>query len=128
MDVTTAPITWTADAPTLVARIQAALDAALDTTVANLSVATIDGTVNLPANTRLTLAGVVDDNAAANFVGGSDLTIMGGGELVLSGANTYLGTTNVTQGVLVVENDLALGGTGIADVQTITVTGALRSP
>ena len=44
--------------------------------------------------------------------------------LELAGANTYRGTTYVNQGVLVVANSQALGGTGNAEVQTVTLSGA----
>jgi autotransporter-associated beta strand protein len=55
---------------------------------------------------------------------GSDLTLSGGGDLALAGTNTYRGTTYVNQGTLDILNSQALGGTGVAAVQTITFGGA----
>jgi autotransporter-associated beta strand protein len=80
-------------------------------------------TFNVPANTRLTFGGPIDD-AGNPSVDGSDLTLTGGGELFLSGANTYRGTTFVNQGVLTVANNSALGATAHAAMQTVTLTGA----
>jgi autotransporter-associated beta strand protein len=53
----------------------------------------------------------------------SNLTITGGGEVDLDGANTYSGTTYVQQGVLSVGNGAALGTSGIPEIQTLTLTG-----
>jgi autotransporter-associated beta strand protein len=46
------------------------------------------------------------------------------GELALTGQNTFRGTTFVNQGALDVENGQALGGIGVAETQTITLSGA----
>ena len=74
------------------------------------------------ANSRLILAGPIDDanNPAA---GGSDIIVEGGGVLELAGVNTFRGTTFVNEGVLIVANGQALGGTGSSEVQTVTLTG-----
>ncbi len=79
-------------------------------------------TIFVPTNSRLTFAGVVDDatNTAAS---GSDINFTGGGELDISGTNTYRGSTYVKQGVLVLENSQGLGSTPISQVETVTVTG-----
>ena len=45
-------------------------------------------------------------------------------ELDLVGSNTYRGTTYVNQGNLVVANSQALGGTGVAGVQAVTLGGS----
>jgi autotransporter-associated beta strand protein len=74
-------------------------------------------------DSRVTLYSSIDD-APNPTAGGSDLTLTGGGELDLGGSNTYRGTTWVNQGVLTVENSQALGGSGVAAVQTLTLTGA----
>ena len=55
----------------------------------------------------------------------ADLTVAGGGELVLNGADTYRGTTYVNQGTLTVANSLALGATGSSAAQTITLTNPI---
>src|SRR5262249_16896491 len=39
----------------------------------------------------------------------NNLTKVGGGNLILSGPNTYGGTTEIQQGILVVHNPMALG-------------------
>jgi autotransporter-associated beta strand protein len=80
-------------------------------------------TFNIQPNARLNIFGTVDDipNILAS---GSDLTLAGGGILALAGSNTYRGTTFVNQGTLQIQNGQALGGTGVAAVQTITVGGA----
>src|SRR4029077_16802596 len=55
----------------------------------------------------------------------ADISIAGGGELNLAGSNTYRGTTYVNQGMVTIRNDTALGNGSIAQVQTITLTGAV---
>jgi autotransporter-associated beta strand protein len=80
----------------------------------------VSSKINVPLNARLTVGGAIDDAADP----GSELTKVGGGELALAGASTYVGTTLVSQGTLLVENSQALGGTGIADMQTLILTGS----
>ncbi|NBV86424.1 MAG: hypothetical protein EBS01_09225, partial [Verrucomicrobia bacterium] len=65
----------------------------------------------------LTLSGVI----AGNY----PLTIAGQGTLVLTGSNTYSGVTNVSSGVLNVQNALALGGT-VASLITVNTGAALE--
>ena len=60
------------------------------------------GVFQVDANT-LTLSGVID--------GGGALTKSGAGTLTLSGANIYTGATNVSAGVLNIQNATALGTT-----------------
>ena len=82
-----------------------------------------NSTISVPNGSRLTLYGPIDD--ATNPSGsGSSLTLIGGGVLQLVGSNTYRGTTFVSQGTLVVANGDALGGTGVSEVQTLTLSGA----
>ncbi len=80
-------------------------------------------TFNIPLGARLTVNGIIDDTGNASS-SGSDLTLTGGGELDLAGANTYRGTTYVNQGVLTLQNGQALGGGAIAEQQSVTLTGA----
>jgi autotransporter-associated beta strand protein len=58
------------------------------------------------AAATLTIVGTIGDVSAT---GASHLTKIGQGNVVFSGANTYGGTTEVQQGVLVVDNAQALG-------------------
>jgi autotransporter-associated beta strand protein len=81
------------------------------------------GSTAAPVSSRLIINGVVDDNANAS-ADGSSLTLTGGGGLELTGADTYRGTTYVTQGVLTAENSQALGGPGLSPVQTVGLTAA----
>ena len=50
--------------------------------------------------------------------------VIGGGELGVTGNNTYRGTTVVSQGVLTLGNDGALGTAVTSQVQTITLGAA----
>ena len=64
---------------------------------------------------------------ASGIIAGTtkDLTKVGTGTLVLSGANTYTGTTAVSAGTLQITNAAALGGvvTTVADGASLRVTG-----
>ena len=65
------------------------------------------------AGSQLTLGGVISETGGAKI-----LAKTGDGTLVLSGANTYTGLTNVTAGTLVAANNSALGTTaGATSVQ-----------
>jgi autotransporter-associated beta strand protein len=68
---------------------------------------------NQSAAASLDIYGVVNDQAAANgsYPLTNALTKSGDGTLVLSGSNTYGGLTTVAQGVILVDNPQALGGT-----------------
>src|SRR6185295_6267201 len=62
-------------------------------------------TIKVPQNSRLTIAGVIDDPSAA-----SSLTIAGGGKLVLAGNNTYRGGIIIAVGSIVnIQSSTALG-------------------
>ncbi len=74
-----------------------------------------------PGTTRLTLSGTVSDTGTVEYPGGLDLTTIGGGELTLSGSNTYLGTTVLSSGVITVANDQALGNIGNSGEQTLAL-------
>jgi fibronectin-binding autotransporter adhesin len=71
------------------------------------------GVVNVGAGITATLSGVVS--------GPGDLTKAGVGVLTLTGSNAYTGTTTVSAGTLVVDNDAALG---TADGDTVVESGA----
>ncbi len=82
--------------------------------------------IDVQANSRLNLYGAIDD--APNLgPTGSGITKIGTGELVLSGSSTFRGTTSVNSGILTVANGQALGATGSAEVQSVTVSGASGS-
>ena len=75
-----------------------------------------DTTIDVADHSRLTLYGPIDDDSNLS-PSGSSLTVgqIGSGdtgELVLSGNNTYRGTTYVKQGILTITNGKALGGIG----------------
>ena len=81
------------------------------------------GTLDVNSGTTLTYGGII--------AGTGSLTKADSGTLVLSGANTYTGTTSISAGVLNIQNNAALGAGG-ATVATgaalqmqnnITVTG-----
>jgi autotransporter-associated beta strand protein len=71
-----------------------------------------DGLISLGANNltvgsnnlRTTFSGVIQDGGLAGGAGGSLTKIGGGGNLTLSGANTYTGGTTITAGTLFVTN------------------------
>ena len=87
----------------------------LGETVASL--AGIGGAVDSAGAAILVSGG---DNTSTNFAGSVNglvaLTKIGTGNLTLSGANAYLGVTNVNAGVLTADNNLALGAVGGATI------------
>jgi len=94
------------------------------------------GFPNTPASNDQYDAQAIDNGysvASLNIVGtvsdqipGADWTLdkVSLGDVILSGSNTFGGSAIIEQGALVVDNPLALGGTGVADVQQIQLTGA----
>jgi autotransporter-associated beta strand protein len=79
-------------------------------------------TIDVEANSRLTLYGPIDD-AANPLATGSDLTKVGTGELNLAGTNTYRGHTFVSQGIVAVQSGQALGTTAVPEIQKINLPG-----
>lgn len=79
----------------------------------------ISPAIGVDADTRLRLTGLVASNSS------SGLTKVGLGELRLSGANSYPGSTTVSAGVLLVSNSSSLGagpaGTLVLDGATLEV-------
>ena len=91
-------------------------------TLANNTTITTDTNPELPASesaARLVISGSIGDDYPASPP--ANLTILGGGEVDLDGANTYAGMTYVQQGVVSLGNAQALGGAGIAAVQTLAL-------
>jgi autotransporter-associated beta strand protein len=110
-------------------RVQLSGNGALET---SLSLATIgslegdgivelgDGGISVGSNSLdTTFSGVIENPVSAN------LTKVGSGTLVLSGANTYTGTTTVSQGALIVSNMMGSAtGTGTVSVNAGTLGGS----
>ena len=77
----------------------------------------------------ISTSGTSQNVTLASTIGGSgNLYVTAGtASLTLSGANTYSGTTNITNGTLVVNNQFALGGTTL-NYGTGTDTGTIQIP
>lgn len=74
------------------------------------------------AASTTTVNSVIANNAGAGVVG---VTKTGNGRLVLAGANTFTGATNVTQGVLEIQSSAALGNAlGTAVTGTTVLLGS----
>ena len=82
-----------------------------------------DTTIQVQPDSRMVLSGAIDDQLNP-LASGSSITVSGGGVLELAGANSYRGSTIVNEGVLTIDNSQALGGSGNAEIQTVTLTGA----
>ncbi|HEX7817042.1 MAG TPA: autotransporter-associated beta strand repeat-containing protein, partial [Dyella sp.] len=96
------------------------LSAAGNQTIANLGGA--GGQVQLGGGSALT----VDAGTFAGALGGNGSLIKAGaGVLVLNGANTYTGPTQVVSGSLVVGGDAAHNTAGIQSDVTVAATGSL---
>jgi autotransporter-associated beta strand protein len=82
-------------------------------------------TIGAEVNSRVTIAGSIGDNNK-----GYSVTLVGGGQLALQGANTYGGGTNVLQGILDVENSSALGsgvvGTTVSNGASLEVQNGIN--
>ena len=77
--------------------------------------------LEIPTGTTLAIFGTIDDTGNTTSPGGSDLIVVGGGELQLYGANTFRGTTYVGTSTIA-----ANGGNVdniIPEIQTLTITG-----
>jgi fibronectin-binding autotransporter adhesin len=102
-------------APTL----RAETDGIVLASTRNINIASgVTGTFDSDGNT-FTIAGVING-------GGGNLNKVGAGTLILTGANTYTGTTTISQGVLNAAVTGALGGTNSITVNnggTLLVTG-----
>ncbi|NDG89935.1 MAG: hypothetical protein EBY59_04670, partial [Proteobacteria bacterium] len=82
-----------------------------------ITLSTDGGTINTNTGTTLTYGGVIDGTTA--------FTKSGDGTLVLSGTNTYTGTTTISAGTLTLDQDSNTTGTVIEDTAAITVNGGI---
>ncbi|MBI3409393.1 MAG: Ig-like domain repeat protein [Planctomycetes bacterium] len=81
-----------------------------------------DMTFDIQGTARFTITGAIDD--AANLApNGSSITKTGTGKLVLAGANSYRGVTNINQGIVNLQNGSALGAVG-PNSGTVVANGA----
>jgi autotransporter-associated beta strand protein len=91
--------------------------------------AAFSGAMNFGAATRtITVTGGTNTTIAGVISGSGGLTKTGADPLTLSGANTYSGTTTVSQGALIANADRALGGTASIQVSggtTLTLTNGV---
>jgi autotransporter-associated beta strand protein len=75
-------------------------------------------------NLSTTFSGVIQDGGFEGGTGGS-LTKIGSGTLILSGANTYTGNTNVNRGVLLVDGSIT-SNTFVNHGGTLAGTGTIN--
>ena len=118
-----AGIAWNNNTNNLIANIQNALTALPNIGAGNVQIVNISPIIDVAPDSRFTVTGTIGD-ALNQTNNGTNLTIDGGGELVLAGNNTYRGTTYVNQGILTIANSAALGSAGTSEVQTVALTGA----
>ena len=107
---------------------------------AGLTVNSGAGSVTISANVGLGAAQTWTQNSASRLTvsgavsGGNSLTTAGTGNIILSGANSYSGSTTVSSGTLLVGHTLALAGTtgvtvaGTGRLNFYTGTGSTVSP
>jgi autotransporter-associated beta strand protein len=81
--------------------------------------------IQVAPDSRLTIFGTIDDPPVLQLPSGSDLTVLGGGELGLAGSNTYRGVTNVQAGIVTLQDGQALGGVPISAVQILTLSNVV---
>lgn len=123
---TAANIPWSPNLPVLIANILNALNALAPIfNPGNLllpeivSVATNSPIIDIYPNARLTATGTISDGVYPGSI-----AVNGGGELALSGTNTFRGTTFINQGTLTISAGQALGAAApISELQTLTITG-----
>ncbi len=103
-------------------------------------------TIEIEPNSRLNIYGVINDDGSSGYAGdtgnpsstGSNLTLVSGilpvtnnsgagGTLNLFAVNTYRGTTYIDQGVLTISGNQALGTSGQAAIQTVTIPATVTS-
>ena len=104
-------VSWSSNPNTLIGNLNTALTTLLGAN--NFNVSMTSPIIAVYPNSRLIANGVISDNLnriASPFVGidkGVDLFVDGGGELLMTGTNTYNGTTYVNQGTLTIQNGQA---------------------
>jgi autotransporter-associated beta strand protein len=78
--------------------------------------------------TNLLISGVIQDaiSVATGTAPPASLTKTGAGTLILTSANTYLGFTNITEGVVNIEDSQALGPADISDTTNVASGAALE--
>ncbi|MFO0844788.1 MAG: autotransporter-associated beta strand repeat-containing protein [Gemmataceae bacterium] len=81
---------------------------------------------------QLTVSGIIADDPDGSLASGtnrrSNLTKFGGGELVLTAANTYTGVTSIRQGWVTARNSRALGGDAGSNSGTGPVSADTQQP
>jgi autotransporter-associated beta strand protein len=83
------------------------------------SLLTLTGTMNSASNSTLDVRGAGDTTISGTVgTGSGGITKNGTGTLILSGTNTYSGTTLVQEGVLSLQNSAGLGGLGTTTVSS----------
>ncbi|QIF01010.1 autotransporter-associated beta strand repeat-containing protein [Roseimicrobium sp. ORNL1] len=91
---------------------------------------TLTATSSTTTNDGIKFSGIIGEGAAEDTL---SINKTGTGRVTLSGANTYKGTTTVSQGYLRASSNNALGGTGsqgttVADGATLELTGNITIP
>jgi autotransporter-associated beta strand protein len=84
-----------------------------------------NASIQVAPDSRLTIFGTIDDPPVLQSPSGSDLTVLGGGELGLAGSNTYRGVTSVQAGIVTLQDGQALGGVPISAVQLLTLSNVV---
>jgi autotransporter-associated beta strand protein len=102
-----------------------------DTTLTSLAPYTAADTITIAPGVTLTIDLATDATFAGTIAGSGSLRKTGAGTLTLSGANTYTGTTRVTQGILELGSPSALSGStydaNAADSGTIRFVDAANN-
>jgi len=81
---------------------------------------TLTGTMNSSSNSTLDVRGSGNTTISGTVgIGSGGITKNGTGTLILSGTNTYGGTTLIQEGVLSLQNSAGLGGLGTTTVSSL---------
>src|SRR5262249_49181146 len=87
----------------------------------------LGGTVDTGSLLTLTIDGSGTTQISATVTNSGGITKLGAGTLVLSGANDYLGLTQITQGIVNIQSNTALGdvsaGTNVNSGAALQVQG-----
>ena len=111
-------------------KVASNLNPIINTTL-NLADAGLSTTFNVGSGASLDVGGSINESA----VPGQNISLIGGGTLLLDGTNGYTGSTTVTNGTLRIglnnpaatlgAGPLAIGGSGIVEVDTSVAAGGL---